>query len=199
MPTPARTTPARRCSTTKLRSTTLAGRRPARASVSTGGTATGELDIFIISGTFFVSWMRGASRASDVPRRRRHRRACILLDGGQQCSDRRRVHDDEQTGSPGGRSRVSRARVGPDAGPGARASPTRVACRRRKRPGSPPCLSLSLSLSLNPTPLASTCSGENAPERHRASSVSAPAICWRSACRGWTTCRGCARASIRPA
>jgi hypothetical protein len=55
MPAPARITPARRCSTTKLRSTTLAGRLPARASVSTGGTATGELDIFIICQTFCMS------------------------------------------------------------------------------------------------------------------------------------------------
>ena len=61
MPIPARTRPARRCSTTRraqhhARPVAV----PARASVSDGGTATGELDIFIISQTFFVSWMRAA-------------------------------------------------------------------------------------------------------------------------------------------
>ena len=177
---------------------------PARASVRTGGTATGELDIFIICQTFCMSWTRACVHSkqvmcpSAVDPAGMHRASSAgssAAHGGAYTMTNRQVVS--RAGAVVSRARAGRMRdlVAP------RVLRRESGARRRKRPGSPPCLRTScLSLSRGVSgharpPLWS----ERARSGTRARSVSAPAICWRSACRGWTTCRGCARASPRPA
>src|SRR5262249_26807643 len=125
MPIPATARPARRCSTTRRRRNTLAGRRPARVSERTAGGATGGLGIFIYRTffvrtffvwtffvrTFFASWTRAASmKATDVPRAV-EAAACILLHGSSSPAPGGATYDDEQTDGLDGGGSVSGARV----------------------------------------------------------------------------------------